>query len=175
MNEVVVVLDFFRIEGKIEVECGESVNLFFSRTISSSLSSQILDGDVVRLEFVRLFGNVIVQEASVRLDFRIGEKGDKGDKPIKGVDYLLPEDVADIAEKVSVKIDEDIRAEITQLELPVTKEITSIRVNCPCRKKPRVKIVAEDGLEYDVNVFHYKNGNIEVSWGKEVNGILIVN
>lgn len=43
-------------------------------------------------------------EATDDFDFKSAFKGDKGDKPVKGVDYMTDEDISEMVDKVLTKV-----------------------------------------------------------------------
>lgn len=120
-------------------------------------------------------GCEVQEDCSVRIDFGFGAKGDK---PVKGVDYMTPEDVEAIKQEVKTSIDEDYADEIEQISVPITLDMRELRIDYRCKKKPRAKILiaTPDGYtEAQAAVEYIGVNTVRVSWSKAIEGELIIN
>lgn len=115
---------------------------------------------------------------SERIEVDIGF-GAKGDKPVKGVDYMTPEDVEAIKQEVKTSIDEEYADEIEQISVPITLDMRELRIDYRCKKKkPRAKILiaTPDGYtEAQAAVEYIGVNTVRASWSKAIEGELIIN
>lgn len=114
---------------------------------------------------------------SERIEVDIGV-GAKGDKPVKGVDYMTPEDVEAIKQQVKESIDEEYADEIEQISVPITLDMRELRIDYRCKKKPRAKILiaTSDGYtEAQAAVEYIGVNTVRVLWSKAIEGELIIN
>lgn len=111
----------------------------------------------------------------VLIEFGVGVKGDA---PVKGVDYMTAEDLEEITQVVNDGLSEQFGSEVEQISVPITLDMRELRIDYRCKKKPRAKILiaTPDGYtEAQAAVEYIGVNTVRVSWGKAIEGELIVN
>ena len=112
-------------------------------------------------------GTITTEEEPIRIDFGFGEKGDS---PVKGVDYWTDQDKKEMAREIREELKEDLE----QLELPITEDQRMIRVNYSYTMVPDIKMLLEDGTKVECNVRYGENYAI-VRWDEAIKGVLLIN
>lgn len=112
-------------------------------------------------------GTITTEEESIRIDFGFGEKGDS---PVKGVDYWTDQDKKEMAQEIREELKEDLE----QLQLPITEDQRMIRVNYSYSMVPDIKMLLEDGTKVECDVLYGDNYAI-VRWDEAIKGVLLIN
>lgn len=146
------------------------------RDVAAEMEVSAANAGAVSIDLLHVVDGVEVADGErVLLEFAIGAKGDT---PIKGVDYMTPEDVAAIKQEVKESIDEEYADEIEQISVPITLDMRELRIDYRSKKKPRAKILiaTPDGYTEAQAAVEYLGVNtVRVSWSKAIEGELIIN
>ena len=146
------------------------------RDVAAEMEVSATNAGAVSIDLLHVVDGVEVADGErVLLEFAIGAKGDT---PIKGVDYMTPEDVEAIKQEVKTSIDEEYADEIEQISVPITPDMRELRIDYRCRKKPRAKVLIKtaDGYQEAMAAVDYIGVNtVRVSWSKAIEGELIIN
>lgn len=143
--------------------------------VITNIQADELPTNYVEVGILHDNGAEVSEDERIIIDLRFGAKGDT---PIKGVDYMTPEDVEAIKQEVKESIDEEYADEIEQISVPITPDMRELRIDYRCRKKPRAKVLIKtaDGYQEAMAAVDYIGVNtVRVSWSKAIEGELIIN